>query len=100
VKTGDSVLLPDPTPRCSARGRTAAAGPLEYQALCRHIIEFMRREEGWRPYEGDGIDVAIRVKGATVTFDIALAFPDRQRILLGECKAWAAQLEQDHIFTL
>jgi hypothetical protein len=60
----------------------------------------MRGKEGWQPYEGDGIDVPIRVKGTTVTFDIALVSPDRCRILLGECKAWADALEQDHIFTL
>jgi hypothetical protein len=99
MKRGGPKVSKDATAGRSAR-RTTAPGPLEYQRFCRQLIEFMRREEGWQPYEGDGIDVPIEVKGTTVTFDIALASPDRRRILLGECKAWAGALEQDHIFTL
>src|SRR5438552_343140 len=84
----------------SARGRTTAPGPLRYQSLCRYIVEYSGRDRGWQPYDGDGIDVPINLKGTIVTFDIALISPNRDRILVGECKAWATRLEQDHIFTL
>jgi hypothetical protein len=58
----------------------------EYQVFTRNVIQTLSHKENLEPYEGDGIDVPIKLGFATFTFDVALK-GSGDRIVMAECKA-------------
>ena len=58
----------------------------EYQVFTQHVIQTLSHQENLEPYDGDGIDVPIKLGFATFTFDVALK-GSGDRIVVAECKA-------------
>ena len=58
----------------------------DYQVFARNVLQILRVQEKLEPYDGDGIDVPIKLGFATFRFDVALKGSDN-RIVVVECKA-------------
>lgn len=69
-------------------GGKAHGKPRGYQVFARNVLQILRVQESLEPYEGDGIDVPIKLGFATFTFDVALKGSDN-RIVVAECKAYS-----------
>ena len=57
----------------------------EYQVLCRNVLCGVQGEDELRPYEEDGIDVAVWLGGTERTFDVAL-MDKHSKVIVAECK--------------
>jgi hypothetical protein len=60
----------------------------EYQVFTQNVLRIFRDQEKLEAYDGDGIDVPIKLGFATFTFDVALKGSDN-RIVVAECKAYS-----------
>lgn len=60
----------------------------DYQVFARNVLQILRVQEKLEPYDGDGIDVPIKLGFAIFTFDVALKGSDN-RIVVAECKAYS-----------
>jgi hypothetical protein len=67
-------------------GGKAHGEPREYQVFARNVLQILRVQERLEAYQGDGIDVPLKLGFATFHFDVALKGSDN-RIVVAECKA-------------
>lgn len=81
----------------------AHGSALEYEGLCKAIIQELNKEEKWEPWIGDGIGERFKeldeMLNAKITFDIALKNLN-SKVMVGECRKIKKPIKQSDIFGL